>query len=116
MLFVCLTSEENDLKRRIYHEKTTDHHGNIVQGENPYMQVWTSKMNSYSRRDKWPEDIDEFGGIAARSKTYSKEMKGVYSFSTALSIGVDSLGDLVPIMVEAGHMYIVMLFWNMIMV
>lgn len=87
-----LTGESNQI--------CSGYHSYVVESEDPIVEVWSSKMNGYSGRDKRPEHVDRHGGFTAAAEAYSREMPWMYALPTAFALGLDAFCNLVPIMID----------------
>lgn len=82
------------------HQIRGGYHGYVVESEDPFVEVCSSKMDGYGGRDKWPEHVDGQGGFAAAAEAYSQEMKWMYAPPTAFAVRLDAFCNLVPIVVH----------------
>lgn len=87
-----LTGESNQV--------CSGYHGNVVESEDPFMKLWSGKMNGYGGRDEWPEHVDRQRGFATAAEAYLQELHWMYALPTTFTIRMDVFCDLVPIMID----------------
>ncbi len=82
-------------------------HGDVVQDEDPQMEIWPGEMDSDRRRYERPESVDRHGYMTCGPNADPQEVPRVYPRSSTFTIWLNASCNLVPVVVVDWHMHMV---------